>query len=87
LDTGAPQDEKVTRAEVADMIVKHYKDVLKQTIVRKDSCDPKNYSDYKSMNTATRENIYDVCSLGLMGWSNDRKIQIKNFRPSDYMTK
>ena len=89
LDTWAPQwsTEKVTRWQVAKMLTDYYKNILKLSITRKDTCNPKNYGDYNKMSKTIRESIWDACSLWLMGLKNDRKSLLKLFRPSDYMTK
>lgn len=78
--------DNILRAEVAKMVSKFYKNVLKKDIVHLDVCNPSNYKDNASMDTETRWFVYDVCSLGLMWWQNDKSHILDAFRPMDKIT-
>lgn len=79
--------DKIIRGEVAKILSTFYKNVLKKTITHIDECNPSNYSDYATTDEETRWYIYDVCSVGLMGWKNDKKSILDAFRPSAFITK
>ncbi len=78
---------KIVRGEVAKMISKFYQNVLKKEIAHIDACNPSNYSDFATTDEETRGYIYDACSVGLMGWKNDKKAILDAFRPLDFITK
>ena len=80
-------DAQIIRGEVAKMISRFYTNVLKKTIVHIDACKPENYSDYDTTDEETRWYIYDACSVGLMGWKNDKSVILDAFRPSAFITK
>lgn len=80
-------EAQIIRWEVAKMVSRFYQNVLKKTITHIDACNPSNYSDYATTDEETRWYIYDACSIGLMGWKNDKKTILDSFRPSDFITK
>jgi hypothetical protein len=83
----ARMDNMIVRAEVAKIVVQFYKNVLKKDVARIDQCNPANFKDYDGMDTETRWFVRDVCSIGVMGWKNNKATTIEYFKPYNYITR
>lgn len=84
---GASFDKTMTRADVANIVVWYYKNVVNEDIERSYRCNPKFYRDFNSMNEQEQSDVWDICSLWAMGWQSDRSHILWYFRPNDRITK
>jgi lysophospholipase L1-like esterase len=77
----------LTRIELARLMVAYEKNIAGNTIVQDSTCDISTYSDYADISADMRQIVRDACSLGIMGWQNDKQQLLPAFRPNKIVTR
>jgi len=77
----------LTRLELARLMVAYEKNIAGNTIAQDSACDITAYSDYADIPTDMRQVVRDACSLGIMGWQNDKQHLLPAFRPNKIVTR